>query len=117
MKNPYDTIDKLKVGGRIVICVPLETYSYKWKSDNVPRHLYRFSPNNLGNILDGAGFVDVQSKAIRHKRRPKYRYILRLFGLCVFHALSYVYYVYTYLPIRRRTKSHQMLATEVKPRA
>ncbi|MBS0474901.1 MAG: class I SAM-dependent methyltransferase [Proteobacteria bacterium] len=120
VKDPYQTIEKLKAklrpGGRIVICVPIDSYSYRWAPNDVCNHLYSFSPMNLGNILQGAGFTGIESRALLHKWVPKYRVVIRLFGFKVFHWLSYVYgnFIYNTLPIRRKTKWNQVLATGLK---
>lgn len=119
VKSPYETIEKLKrklrPGGRIVICVPIDSYTYAWSPNDICNHLYSFSPMNLGNILQAAGFVKIESRKLLHKWVPKYRLVIRYFGFRVFHVLSYIYgnFVYNYLPIRRRTKWNQVLATGI----
>jgi SAM-dependent methyltransferase len=93
--NPYELVstlfNKLKAGGTIVIVVPLESYRCHWTIDNVDQHLYSFSPMNLGNILHGAGFKDIQTESVLHRWVPGYRSVARVFGLGIFHKLSYLY--------------------------
>ena len=120
VKDPYETIEKLKgklrPGGRIVICVPLDAYSYEWTPHDVCNHLYSFSPMNLGNILQGVGFTEISSRPLLHKWVPKYRLVIRYFGWRAFHWMSHVYgnFVYNSLPIRRKTKWNEVLATGLK---
>lgn len=93
--NPYELISilfkKLKTGGKIVIVVPLENYHHKWVPHNVDNHLYSFSPMNLGNILQGIGFSAIKTEVVLHKWMPAYKAIENIFGLKVFHQLSWLY--------------------------
>ena len=93
--NPFEIIsalyDKLKNKGKIVIVVPLDSYRYAWVPRDINNHLYSFSPMNLGNILQGAGFKQVKTEAILHKWVPGYKTIERVFGLNIFHHLSFLY--------------------------
>ena len=93
--NPFEIVsflyDKLKRGGKIIIVVPLESYSSNWVSGNIDNHLYSFSPMNLGNILLGASFTNIEVMPVHHKWIPKYRIIADTFGLQAFHTLSWIY--------------------------
>lgn len=118
--SPFDVIaqlyTKLKPGGRIIICVPLDTYTYKWRPNDHCNHLYSFSPMNLGNLLQGVGFKDIEAKAILHKWVPKYRWFLKTFGFKVFDTLSFIYgnYIYNNIPFRKATKWNQTWVTGIK---
>jgi len=70
---------KLKPGGRIVIVVPCDTVSYRYKPGDVNHHLYSWSPMNLGNLLTEAGFQVEESKAYIHRWPPKWRLFKGLF--------------------------------------
>ena len=85
LKNLYKS---LIPGGSICIVVPLETRYEKYKENNTNYHLFTWSPINMGNLLNCAGFKVLESKVIYHKWVPKYRTIVRLFGWKVFHVLS-----------------------------
>jgi len=93
--NPYEIFTKmykkLKVGGKIVIVIPLDSYKYAWKPNDVNNHLYSFSPMNLGNHLAGCGFKDIATKPILHKWPPYFRQVHSIFGNRIFHVLSWVY--------------------------
>ena len=93
--NPFDLISmlykKLKYGGKIVIVVPLDSYRYSWTTDDVDKHLYSFSPRNLGNILQSIGFTDIEAEPVLHKWVPKRKLIVRIFGHRIFHQFSWIY--------------------------
>jgi SAM-dependent methyltransferase len=93
--TPFDLVselfNKLKIGGKIVIVVPLDSRRYRWRPQDVNNHLYSFSPMNLGNILQGVGFQDIKTELVLHKWIPGYRKVDRIFGLNTFHKLSWLY--------------------------
>jgi 2-polyprenyl-3-methyl-5-hydroxy-6-metoxy-1,4-benzoquinol methylase len=47
---------KLKPGGIAVFVVPCERYDTAYAPQNVDRHLYTWSPMNLGNLFQASGF-------------------------------------------------------------
>jgi 2-polyprenyl-3-methyl-5-hydroxy-6-metoxy-1,4-benzoquinol methylase len=83
--------EKLKIGGQIVIVVPLDSYRYEWVPGDVNNHLYSFSPMNLGNILQAVGFTEIRTESVLHKWVPKHKEISRIFGFRTFHQLSWLY--------------------------
>jgi SAM-dependent methyltransferase len=93
--NPFELIsllfEKLKKHGKIIIVVPLDSYKYSWRPDDIDNHLYSFSPMNLGNILQGVGFQGIRTEVILHKWVPAYKTIDRVFGPKTFHQLSWLY--------------------------
>ena len=66
--------------------------------------------------MQGVGFKEIQSRSLLHRWVPKYRLVIRYLGWRAFHWLSHIYgnFVYSLLPIRRKTKSSQTLATGLK---
>lgn len=86
-----DMHKKLKVGGTIVIVIPLDSFRYKWKPNDINNHLYSFSPMNLGNLLQGTGFTQIQASPLLHKWVPYFFHVKKYFGLAVFHQLSWFY--------------------------
>ena len=64
-ERPFDIIKelklKLKLGGKLIIVVPLDSFKYKFKTDDVNKHLYSFSPMNLGNILQMNGYNNIKT--------------------------------------------------------
>ena len=93
--NPFELVSimfkKLKPGGKIVIVVPLENMTYKWTPTDINKHLYSFSPMNLGNILQAVGFTGVSTDVILHKWIPRYDTISKFFGFSTAHHLSSLY--------------------------
>lgn len=93
--SPFDIIQqlnkKLKVGGRIVIVVPLESHKYKWVPNDINNHLYSFSPMNLGNLLQGTGFTRIAVEPVLHQWVPRFFRIQKTFGWKGFHRLSWIY--------------------------
>ena len=83
--------DKLKEGGKIVICVPLDSRKYKYSADDINFHLYSFSPMNLGNLLCNNNFNVENVKILYHKWPPRPKLLISIFGKRLFHILSYVY--------------------------
>jgi SAM-dependent methyltransferase len=59
---PYDALcqlrPKLKADGLLVLVLPVDDWraQRRWDPDDVNRHLYTWTPMNLGNLLDEAGF-------------------------------------------------------------
>lgn len=93
--NPFELVsilfEKLRKGGRIVIVVPSESYRYRWSPIDINKHLYSFSPMNLGNILQGTGFSAIKTEVILHKWIPGVKRISKAVGWQVCHQLGWVY--------------------------
>ena len=82
---------KLKSGGKIVFVVPCDALGMKYKADNKHRHLYSWSPMNLGHLFTEAGFQVLDSHPFRHKWPRGYQKIVGLFGWSVFHLIARLY--------------------------
>lgn len=95
VENPYAAISqlhkKIKPGGKIIIVIPLDSYRYTWQPNDVNNHLYSFSPMNLGNLLQAAGFKNIRTEPLLHKWFPYYEKVYKLFGYKTFHFLSKLY--------------------------
>jgi SAM-dependent methyltransferase len=93
--NPCELVTllygKLKVNGKIIIVVPLDSYHYRWAPNDVNNHLYSFSPMNLGNILQAAGFSEIKTNPVLHKWVPGFKKVEKLVGSQIFHQLSWLY--------------------------
>jgi len=94
-ERPFDIIKelklKLKIGGKLIIVVPLDSFKYKFKTDDVNKHLYSFSPMNLGNILLMNEFTNIQTINVLHKWPPLWLKIQKYFGWTIFHIICYLY--------------------------
>jgi len=83
--------DLLKDGGKIHFVVPCEHVSYKYKPEkDKNNHLYSWSPMNLGNLFNEAGFNVIYSKALIHKWPRYYRWFAKL-GWPFFHLICRIY--------------------------
>ena len=80
--NPYLELKELyrsmKKGSKICIAVPCDNIKNKFSKNDPHKHLYSWSPNNLGNILSACGFKVIESKPFLYKWFP-YRYFLKKF--------------------------------------
>jgi SAM-dependent methyltransferase len=81
---------KLVTGGKIVIVVPCDRQSFKFVPNDINNHFYSFSPMNLGNLLQNAGFEDIKVKNIYHKWIP-IPFLAKYFGFKIFHFSSRIY--------------------------
>lgn len=93
--SPYELIDKmykkLKINGKIILVVPLDSYNYKWLPNDINNHLYSFSPMNIGNLLQGCNFKKINTDVIYHKWPPFYLSIEKYFGKYIFQFCCLIY--------------------------
>lgn len=92
--NPLQELLNLKMllkrGGEIIFCVPCEGIGCGYKAGNIDQHLYTWSPLNLGNLFNEAGFQVEHSKPLLHKWPPFYRSLAKL-GWPIFNSLCLIY--------------------------
>ena len=93
--NPFEIISaltkKLKKNGKIIFVVPLDSFLYKYNQNDVNKHLYSFSPMNLGNIFSGNKLKVLKTGIIFHKWPPFWLQIKNLFGWKIFHIFCRIY--------------------------
>ena len=93
--RPLDVLEelysKLRIGGKIVLVVPCESISYRYRPNDINQHLYSWSPMCLGNLLTRAGFSLVESKPYIHKWPPLYRVLAKLGGRRGFELVCRIY--------------------------
>lgn len=58
-------------GGRIIIVVPCEAVSHRYRPRDPNHHLYSWSPMAAGNLVTEAGFAVSSSHAYLHRWPPK----------------------------------------------
>ncbi len=80
----------LRVGGLIHIVVPCDSISFAYNPRDINRHLFSWSPQNLGNLLSEAGYEVEYSKPYIHKWPPYYTAIAKL-GWPIFDAACRIY--------------------------
>lgn len=92
--QPYEILRSLhaalRPGGRLVLVTPFERNS-PWRSDDINKHLYTWSPMNLGNLVTAAGFRVETSEIMYHRFPPKAQFARRILGACLFHMLCLVW--------------------------
>lgn len=93
--SPYDLINKmhskLKIGGKIILVVPLDSHKYKWRPNDINNHLYSFSPMNIGNLLQGCNFKEISTEVLFHKWPPFFIQIEKLLGQNIFNVFCLIY--------------------------
>ena len=109
--NPFIELKELyrslKLNGLICICVPCDNIKYNFNEKDPHKHLYSWSPSNLGNILFTVGFKNINSRPFLSKWFP-YRYRLKKYmSWSVFHFLCRIW-------ARFDNKWYQILATAEK---
>lgn len=82
---------KIKVGGKVIIVVPCESWTHNYKPNDINYHLYTFSPMNFGNLLDNAGFKSISVTTDFNKWPPKFHIFYKLLGIKLFIVLSKLY--------------------------
>ncbi len=71
----------LKKGGVIHFAVPCDSFKLKYKPNNRDYHLYSWSPMNIGNLFNEAGFKVYKANLAKLQRWPPfYKKLQKLFG-------------------------------------
>jgi SAM-dependent methyltransferase len=86
LSSPFDALrqlrPKLKPEGRLVLVLPIDDWrardSRTWRPDDINRHFYTWTPMNLGNLLDEAGF---EPRELRIIHRTTMRFTDRVMWL------------------------------------
>jgi len=80
----------LKPGGKILFYVPCDSFRRRYRETDSNRHLFSWSPSNLGNLFAEAGFrVDV-ARPYLYKWPPGYQSLARL-GRPIFHLACHLW--------------------------
>jgi SAM-dependent methyltransferase len=70
LAGPYDALcqlkPKLKPDGLLVLVLPIDDWraQRRWDAKDINRHLYTWTPLNLGNLLDEAGYRPQEMRII-----------------------------------------------------
>jgi SAM-dependent methyltransferase len=71
LASPFEALrqlrSKLKPDGKLVLVLPIDDWRAQraWDPRDINRHLYTWSPLNLGNLLDEAGWLPKELRVIR----------------------------------------------------
>jgi SAM-dependent methyltransferase len=95
VENPLEAIRGMRrvirPKGTVAIVVPCHRAGFKYKESDRDFHLFSWSAANLGNLVKLSGFDVLESRELLHRWPPKWRTIVRLFGMNTFHALSRIW--------------------------
>jgi SAM-dependent methyltransferase len=88
---PLSTLEQLRLhiaeGGSLLLLLPLDDwrtpYQRRYHLDDLHRHLYTWTPQSLGNLLDEAGYKDIHVQIITDAMPP----VLKLAVLFLKHEL------------------------------
>jgi SAM-dependent methyltransferase len=95
--NPYlhllEAHRVLKQEGLAVFVVPCERHDTVFKQGDINKHLYTWSPMNLGNLFVAAGFKIVECREFVHRWPPRRgaELIARHLGWSAFHLSARVW--------------------------
>jgi SAM-dependent methyltransferase len=94
--RPFDALlqlkPKLKPGGRLVMVLPIDDWraQRRWRPGDINRHLYTWTPLNLGNLLEDAGYRPGEIRIIHRTLMRGFERLARL-PRPVFEALSWTF--------------------------
>lgn len=92
--NPLEELRELRLllkpAGQIVFYVPCDSFRRKYSPDNIDRHLYSWSPQNIGNLFSEAGYRVILTRPRLYKWPPGYTKLAKL-GNRVFRLLSLIW--------------------------
>ena len=80
----------VKPQGKIIIVVPHEVKG-KVIEDDVDKHIYTWSPQNMKNLFEFCGIRVISAQRINHRWCPKRMWVTKHLGWNIFNALSRVY--------------------------
>lgn len=80
----------LKIGGTIHFVVPCDSIKYQYNPKDINYHLFSWSPQNLGNLFNEAGYSVEYVRPYIHKWPPFYSKIAKL-GWPIFNLACRIY--------------------------
>lgn len=83
----------IKDDGMLVVCVPCHKPGFAFREKDRDFHLYSWSAANLGNMIKLGGFEVVHAQELLHRWPPKWRHIIKYFGLGAFHIAARIWAV------------------------
>jgi SAM-dependent methyltransferase len=93
---PYEALveirPKLKPDGRLVLVLPIDDWRAlrRWDPTDINRHLYTWTPMNIGHLLDEAGYVPHDIRIINRTLMRGFEKVARL-PAPAFEAASWVF--------------------------
>lgn len=94
-RNPFAILqelrNKLTIGGLAVFVVPCDAVTMRYLPGNIDRHLYSWSPMNIGNLFEEAGFAVVEARPYVSKWPPCHEKVAKIFGRRWFGMICRIY--------------------------
>jgi SAM-dependent methyltransferase len=98
LASPFEALRqlrrKLRPGGKLVLVLPIDDWraQREWDPRDINRHLFTWSPLNLGNLLDEAGWHPTELRVIRRTLMRGFATFAKL-PRPVFESISWAYSV------------------------
>lgn len=67
----------LKPEGKLILVTPMDNMYRHWNQEDIDRHLYTWTPLNIGNLLTEAGFEIKKIQLSRIAWSPRFFFLLR----------------------------------------
>lgn len=83
--------NKLKINGKIIFYIPCDSQTKKYSKSDINKHLFSWSPMNVGNLFSQAGYEVISAEPFFNKWPPFYRQIEKVVGLAIFQAIAFLY--------------------------
>jgi len=80
---------KLKNGGKFICVVPHET-GFSFSLNDINKHLFTWSPQNLLNLFLDAGYKIELAERIHHSWPRHFMFVQKLFGWKIFNAICFL---------------------------
>jgi SAM-dependent methyltransferase len=96
LAGPYEALvqlaPKLKPDGLLVLVLPIDDWraQYRWRPGDINRHLYTWTPLNLGNLLEEAGYAPEEVRVIHRTLMRGFEKLAKL-PRPAFEAASWCY--------------------------
>lgn len=85
----------LRAGGKLILVVPFDDWRLKknrmWQPSDPDKHLFTWSPLNLGNLVNSAGFSEINCKCITSAWSPRFFWVKRYLGDWIFGVACFCY--------------------------
>jgi len=92
MKELQGLHNILRTGGKAIIIVPCESIRWKYRKNDLDRHLFTWSPMCIGNLMKAAGFNVLESRPYYGRWfRPFRSTIIKLAGWKFYQFLCKIY--------------------------
>lgn len=95
--SPFEALRSLrsvlKPGGRLVLLLPIDDWrsQRRWRENDINRHLYTWTPMNIGHLLTEAGFQPMSIRVIHRTFMRGFGWLNRRLPGPAYEAVSWLY--------------------------